>query len=119
LEDGRLLERTVVPRQAGGKAVGVVTHFRDITERAAPRKLTKPLGGGKHWPLFWVDLVKVYANKAACEQLDYGIEAFIGMGINTWTLTSRQAGPQHQTTFRDQPGTHGTLKVGFAAATGT
>ena len=98
LMDGRLLERTVVPREVDGKAVGVVMHFRDITERArAEKKLHfNRLVVENTGPLFWVDPVGrcvVYANKAACEQLGYTIEAFIGMDINTLDvdLTPEQA----------------------------
>ncbi len=86
LKDGRLLERTIVPRQADGKPVGVVMHFRDITERARAEKklLFNRLVVENTGPLFWLDPVGrrvVYANKAACEQLGYSIEEFIGLDI--------------------------------------
>ena len=86
LKDGRLLERTIVPRHVGGKPVGVVMHFRDITERARADKklLFNRLVVENTGPLFWLDPVGrrvVYANKAACEQLGYSIEEFIGLDI--------------------------------------
>ena len=86
--DGRVLERTIVPRQADGKPVGVVMHFRDITDRARAEKilLFNRLVVENTGPLFWLDPVQrriVYANKAACQQLGYTIEKFIGMDIAT------------------------------------
>ncbi|MBC7547501.1 MAG: response regulator, partial [Polaromonas sp.] len=88
LKDGRLLERTIVPRHADGKPVGVVMHFRDITERARAEKklLFNRLVVENTGPLFWLDPVGrcvVYANRAACVQLGYSIEDFIGMDIAT------------------------------------
>ena len=87
LKDGRVLERTIVPRQMDGKQVGVVMHFRDITERAwAENKLLfNRLVVENSGPLFWLDPIKrrvEYANKAACEQLGYSIEEFIGLDIS-------------------------------------
>ena len=88
LKDGRVLECSIVPRQADGKPVGVVMHFRDITEHAwAEKKLRfNRLVVENSGPLFWLDPIKrrvEYANKAACEQLGYSIEEFIGMDIAT------------------------------------
>ena len=87
MRDGRVLERTIVPRQTDGKPVGVVMHFRDITERAWAEKklLFNRLVVENSGPLFWLDPIKrrvEYANKAACEQLGYSIEEFIGLDIS-------------------------------------
>ncbi|WP_309678577.1 response regulator [Polaromonas sp.] len=87
MKDGRLFERTITPREAGGKRVGLVFNFRDVTERSrADRKiLFNRLVVENSGPLFWLDPVQrrvVYANHAACEQLSYGIEEFIGMEIS-------------------------------------
>ena len=87
MKDGRLLERTITPREANGKPVGVVFNFRDVTERSrADRKiLFNRTVVENSAPLFWLDPLQrrvVYANKAACEQLGYDIEEFIGLEIS-------------------------------------
>ena len=87
MKDGRLIERTITPVMAGEKRVGLVFNFRDVTQRSrAERKiLFNRLVVENSSPLFWLDPVKrevVYANKAACEQLDYSIEDFIGLEIS-------------------------------------
>ena len=87
MKDGRLIERTITPREANGKPVGLVFNFRDVTERSrADRKIQfNRLVVENSGPLFWLDPVQrrvVYANKAACEQLGYDIEAFIGLQIS-------------------------------------
>ena len=86
LKDGRLLERTITPLEAEGSLVGLVFNFRDITERArAERKIRfNQLVVENSAPLFWLDPIQrrvVYANKAACEALGYGIEMLIGLDI--------------------------------------
>ena len=86
MKDGRILERTITPREADGKLVGLVFNFRDITERErAERKIRfNQLVVENSAPLFWLDPIQrrvVYANKAACEQLGYDIETFIGSDI--------------------------------------
>ena len=87
MKDGRVLERTIVPRHADGKPAGVVMHFRDITERAQAEKklLFNRLVVENTGPLFWLDPAErrvMYANKAACEQLGWRIEEFVGMEIS-------------------------------------
>jgi hypothetical protein len=78
----------------------------------AEKTAVQPLGGGKHWPLFWVDPVGrcvVYANKAATNNWTTASKAFIGMDINTLDvdLTPEQACiKRHLRSAR----THGTLK---------
>ena len=84
LKDGRVLERTIVPRFVAGKAIGVVLQFRDITTRRRAEKqlLFNRLVVENTGPLFWVDpqtSCVVYANKAACHQLGLRIEDFIGL----------------------------------------
>ena len=86
MKDGRVLERTITPLVTGSQLVGLVMNFRDITERArAERKIRfNQQVVENSAPLFWLDPVQckvVYANKAACEQLDYSIEMFIGLDI--------------------------------------
>ncbi|MES2398364.1 MAG: response regulator [Pseudomonadota bacterium] len=97
MKDGRLLERLITPVESGGKRVGLVFNFRDVTERShAERKiLFNRLVVENSGPLFWLDPVArrvVYANKAACEELGYPIEEFIGLEISTLDVdTSAEA----------------------------
>lgn len=44
LTDGRILERRLLPQRVRGKRVGVVTSFRDVTERERPGRVVSPLG---------------------------------------------------------------------------
>ncbi len=86
MKDGRVLERTITPLEADGNLTGLVFNFRDITERErAERKIRfNQLVVENSAPLFWLDPIQrrvVYANKAACEQLGYDIESFIGNDI--------------------------------------
>ena len=86
MKDGRILERTITPREVDGKLVGTVFNFRDITsrERAGRKIRFNQLVVENSAPLFWVDPIQrkvVYANKAACEQLGYDIEMFIGLDV--------------------------------------
>ena len=88
MKDGRILERTITPLEAGGKQIGLVFNFRDTTERErAQRKLLfNRLVVENSAPLFWLDPLArqlVYANKEACSQLGYSIEELIGMDIGT------------------------------------
>ncbi len=87
MKDGRVVERHVEPRIVNGELVGVVVSYRDITERSLADKqiLFHQLVVENSGPLFWLDPVQhrvEYANRAACEQLGYGIEEFLGMEIS-------------------------------------
>lgn len=44
LTDGRILERRLLPQRVRGKRVGVVTSFRDVTDRERPGRVVSPLG---------------------------------------------------------------------------
>ena len=86
MKDGRILERTITPRETDGNVVGLVFNFRDITERTRfERKIRfNQLVVENSAPLFWLDPVQykvVYANKAACEQLGYSADALVGLDI--------------------------------------
>ena len=88
LKNGRLLERVITPVESGGKRVGLVFNFRDVTGRIrAERKiLFNRLVVENSGPLFWLDPVTrriVYANKAACVELGYPIEEFVGLELST------------------------------------
>ena len=87
MKDGRLFERTITPVESNGNRVGLVFNFRDVTERSrAERKiLFNRLVVENSAPLFWLDPVQrrvVYANKAACAELGYPIEDFIGLELS-------------------------------------
>ena len=86
MKDGRILERTISPVRFKDKVTGLVFHFHDITEHSRTQRkiLFNRLVVENSGPLFWLDPMDqrvVYANRAACEQLAYGIEEFIGMSI--------------------------------------
>ena len=98
MKDGRLLERTITPRYVDDRQVGVVFSFRDVTERSrAERKiLFNRLVVENTGPLFWLDPMQhrvVYANKAACEELSYSIEDFIGMEISAIDVDASEDAP--------------------------
>lgn len=86
MKDGRILERTITPREVDGALVGLVFNFTDITERdRAGRKIRfNQLVVENSAPLLWLDPTQhkvVYANKAACERLGYSIEMVVGLDI--------------------------------------
>ena len=67
--------------------MGLVFNFRNVTERSrAERKiLFNRLVVENSAPLFWLDPVQrrvVYANKAACAELGYPIEDFVGLELS-------------------------------------
>ena len=86
LRDGRIFERYVSPQVSEGRRTGLIINYRDITERSrSDRKiLFNRLIVENSGPMFWLDHAQrtvVYANKAACELLSYGIEEIMGMDI--------------------------------------
>ncbi len=88
MKDGRLFERIITPVEAQGKRVGLVFNFRDVTARSRSQRkiLFNQLVVENSGPLFWLDPVTrrvVYANKAACEELGYPIEEFVGLELAT------------------------------------
>ncbi len=97
MKDGRLLERVITPVESDGKRVGLVFNFRDVTERSrAERKIRfNQLVVENSGPLFWLDPIErrvVYANKAACEELGYPIEEFVGLKLSALDVdTSAEA----------------------------
>ncbi len=109
LKDGRLLERLITPVESDGKRVGLVFNFRDVTERSrAERKIRfNQRVVENSGPLFWLDPVArrvVYANMAACEELGYTIEEFIGLEISYLDVdTSTEAVAQIKAYLEELP----------------
>ncbi len=86
LKDGRIFERFVTPQLVGGRCVGKVINYRDVTQRlhveqkmmfnhavveSSGPMLWFPRGGGR----------ATYANTAACEMLGYRCDEIVGMAI--------------------------------------
>ncbi len=109
MKDGRLFERIITPVESQGKRVGLVFDFRDVTARSrAERKIRfNQLVVENSGPLFWLDPVTrrvVYANKAACEELGYPIEEFVGLELSTLDVdTSAEAVAQIKISLEDSP----------------
>jgi two-component system sensor histidine kinase/response regulator len=88
MKDGRLLERTITPIHSSDRLVGLVFRFHDITDRGRTERtiLFNRLVVQNSGPLFWLDPTQrevVYANKAACAELGYEVEHFIGLDISS------------------------------------
>jgi two-component system sensor histidine kinase/response regulator len=86
LTDGRVLERHVLPQRMGGKCVGSVIIFRDITERHQYEQNTmfNHLVLQNSGPMVWLDrdsLEVRYANPAACEHFGYSSEELLGLKV--------------------------------------
>jgi two-component system sensor histidine kinase/response regulator len=87
LKDGRVLERHVLPQRMGGKCVGSVIIFRDITERQRYEQsmMFNSVVVANSGPMVWVDPAHesvTYANSAAGEVLGYAPEDMIGLTIS-------------------------------------
>jgi two-component system, sensor histidine kinase and response regulator len=86
LNDGRVLERHVLPQRMGGKCVGSVVIFRDITDRQRYEQnmLFNHLVLQNSGPMVWADCEQrrvTFANPAACELLGYPVEELIGRDL--------------------------------------
>ncbi len=86
MKDGRVLERHVLPQRIGGKCVGNVIIFRDVTDRVHHERkmMFNHLVLENSGPMVWVDRdsAKVsYANPAACKHFGYALEELVGLGI--------------------------------------
>ncbi|MES2412427.1 MAG: response regulator [Pseudomonadota bacterium] len=109
MKDGRLLERVITPVESNGKRTGLIFNFRDVTERSrAERKiLFNRLVVENSGPLFWLDPVErrvVYANKAACEELGYPIEEFVGLELSVLDVdTSNEAVEKIKADLEESP----------------
>jgi two-component system sensor histidine kinase/response regulator len=91
LKDGRVLERHVLPQRMGGKCVGSVVVFRDITERQRyeEKLLFNSLVVEGSGPMFWINPAQecvTYANRAACEVLGYSAEEMVGLKLPEFVL---------------------------------
>jgi two-component system sensor histidine kinase/response regulator len=86
LKDGRVLERHVLPQRMGGKCVGSVIIFRDVTERHRYEQnmLFNHLVVENSGPMLWLDCATHeirYANPAACRHLGYALDEVLGLRI--------------------------------------
>jgi two-component system sensor histidine kinase/response regulator len=75
-----------MPQRMGGKCVGSVVIFRDVTERVhyEEKMMFNHLVLENSGPMLWVDREErrvVYANPAACAHLGYPVEELLGMGV--------------------------------------
>jgi len=98
LKNGRVLERHVVPQRVGGRCVGSVIIYRDVTDRVhhEQRMLFNHLVLQNSGPMLWVDRVTgtvTYANPAACRELGYAVEEIIGIAASDYDpkLTAGEA----------------------------
>ena len=86
LKDGRVLERHVMPQRVGGKCVGSVIIFRDVTERMRheQKMMFNHLVLENTGPMVWIDKSTgcvSYANPAMCRHLGYEREELIGLEV--------------------------------------
>ena len=86
LKDGRTLERHVLPQRIGGKCVGSVITFRDVTERLRheQQEMFNRLVLENSAPMMWVDPDTqrvTYANPGACAHFGYSPEELVGLTV--------------------------------------
>jgi two-component system sensor histidine kinase/response regulator len=86
LKDGRVLERHVLPQRMGGRCVGSVIVFRDITDRLRyeQKMMFNHLVLENSGPMLWLDCDTQqvrYANPAACRHLGYPLEELAGLTV--------------------------------------
>jgi two-component system, sensor histidine kinase and response regulator len=86
LKDGRMFERHARPQLVGGKSVGRVVVYRDVTQRVQfeQKMMFNHVVVESSGPMMWVDYEArhiTYANRAACELLGYGVDEVIGLPI--------------------------------------
>jgi len=86
LKDGRMFERHAKPQLVGGKSVGRVVVYRDVTQRVQfeQKMMFNHVVVESSGPIMWVDYQTrhiTYANRAACELLAYRIDEVIGLPI--------------------------------------
>ena len=86
LKDGRLLERHARPQRVGGRSVGRVVNYRDVTQRLQfeQKMMFNHTVIESSGPMIWVESESRtvrYANRAACETLGWRIEEMLGLHI--------------------------------------
>ena len=134
LEDGRVLERHVMPQRIRGHCVGSVITYRDITERVQYEEKMRfsSLLVEHSGPICWVDSAQeslLYGNKAACEVLGYAPDEIVGLRLQdlidgySRELSAALAAkfrdadnPTYEHSFRRKDGTHVQLEVTSSVA---
>jgi two-component system sensor histidine kinase/response regulator len=86
LKDGRIYERLARPQLVGGRSVGRVVNYRDVTQRAQfeQKMMFNHIVVESSGPMLWVDRASsrvVYGNAAACELLGYKPEELVSLRI--------------------------------------
>ncbi|MBI2768731.1 MAG: response regulator [Burkholderiales bacterium] len=84
LRDGRVFERYVKPQRMGGKFVGRVVNYRDVTQRVnfEQKMMFNHVVVEGSGPMLWVDPATnsiTYANRSACELLGWRVDEILGM----------------------------------------
>ncbi|MGE0497700.1 MAG: response regulator [Ramlibacter sp.] len=104
MNDGRVLERHVIPQRIHGRCVGSVITFRDVTDRQRyeEKMMFNSLVVENSGPMLWVDpdqQTVIYANQGACDVLGYSAEEFVGMPLPTFAI---DFSPERALALREQ-----------------
>jgi PAS domain S-box-containing protein len=88
LRDGRIFERYAVPQMAGGRTIGQVTNWRDVTQRIRfeHKLMFNQVVVESSGPMIWVARQTgklTYANRAALELLGFGAGELLDRHIAT------------------------------------
>ena len=91
LRDGRILERYAAPQIVGGKCVGSVVNYRDVTQRVhfEQKMMFHQQVVENSGPMLWIDRstgTVTYANRAACDHLGYRSDEIVGMAARDFDV---------------------------------
>ncbi|WP_298924838.1 PAS domain S-box protein [uncultured Ramlibacter sp.] len=86
LKDGRVFERSVKPQLVGGRSVGRVINYRDVTQRVdfEHKLMFNHIVVESSGPMLWADRdsgLVIYANRAACDHLGYRASDIAGRSV--------------------------------------